>query len=69
MGVLSCNRNGCQNIMCDRYSFTHGYICDDCFEELVETRPDSIAAFMAAEKPEQRPDLRAFYDKEFPVSQ
>lgn len=36
MSVLSCNRNGCENVMCDRYSYTFGYLCDECFEELVQ---------------------------------
>lgn len=51
MGVLQCNRNGCENIMCDRLSHTHGYICFECFEELVslgiETHPDD---FMKSKK-------------------
>ena len=34
MGVLACYRNGCTNIMCDRYSHEHGYICYDCFAVL-----------------------------------
>ena len=35
MGVLECDRKECDNIMCDRYSRDYGYICSDCFEELV----------------------------------
>lgn len=35
MGVMGCDRFNCQNIMCDRYSDEHGYICNDCFEELL----------------------------------
>ncbi len=35
MGVMRCHRNDCENVMCDRYNDTHGYICDDCFEGLV----------------------------------
>ena len=35
MSVLQCNRHGCPNIMCDRYSERYGYICRDCFDELV----------------------------------
>lgn len=35
MSVLPCNRHGCENIMCDRHSIEYGYICDECFEELV----------------------------------
>ena len=39
MGVvlLKCDRKGCENILCDRYSYTYGYICDECFEELVRS--------------------------------
>lgn len=36
MSVLSCRRHRCENIMCDRYSYEFGYICDECFEELKE---------------------------------
>ena len=36
MSVLACSREGCRNIMCDRYSFRHGYICHECYDELVE---------------------------------
>ena len=35
MGVMSCSRRDCEHIMCDRYSTKYGYICDECFEELV----------------------------------
>lgn len=35
MSVLACNRYRCNNIMCDRLSSEHGYICDDCFDELI----------------------------------
>lgn len=35
MSVLACCRNGCDNVMCDRLSHEHGYICNDCFDELV----------------------------------
>ena len=34
MGVLACDRSGCENVMCDRYSNTYGYICNSCFDEL-----------------------------------
>jgi hypothetical protein len=36
MGVLACDRDGCTNIMCDRYSHNFGYICGDCFSEMVD---------------------------------
>lgn len=35
MGVRHCARKGCEAIMCDRYSSAYGYICDNCFDELV----------------------------------
>lgn len=34
MSVLLCNRRGCNNTY-DRVSSEHGYICDDCFDELI----------------------------------
>ena len=34
MGVLACDRQGCENIMCDYYSHTHGYLCYSCMNEL-----------------------------------
>lgn len=51
MSVLSCDRLGCENVMCDRYSSTHGYICDECFEDLVNTGPETnIKQFMNTHK-------------------
>ena len=35
MGVLTCDRRGCENVMCDRGNGQY-YICWDCFEELVK---------------------------------
>ena len=35
MSVLACNRDYCENVMCSRMSVEHGYICDECFNELV----------------------------------
>lgn len=40
MGMLNCSRRGCSNIMCYRYSPQYGYICDDCFDELVALGSD-----------------------------
>lgn len=55
MGVMECFRNGCDNIMCDRLSHEHGYICNDCFDELVAAMeiagsPMIVGAFMATPK-------------------
>ena len=35
LGVLACSRSECENVMCSRYSPTFGYLCDECFDELV----------------------------------
>jgi hypothetical protein len=53
MSVLSCCRYGCENIMCDRYSSEHGYICDECFEELRLGGRQNIETFMESKKPRQ----------------
>lgn len=63
MSVLACSRQGCENIMCDKYSYIYGYICDECFEGLVVyvdekyTGPDGhpldflIKCYMIGSKP------------------
>lgn len=33
MGVMSCHRNECENIMCDTYVDSIGYVCDECQKE------------------------------------
>lgn len=51
MGILACDRNGCDNIMCSRYSNYFGYICYDCFQELRDTKNVlTIGDFMQSEK-------------------
>lgn len=55
MGVMACDRDGCTNIMCDRCILHNTmYICDQCYEELVElkerwTRTDWDAPLTIAE--------------------
>ena len=34
MGVMECNRTGCDNIMCSAYHSETGYICYSCLAEL-----------------------------------
>lgn len=36
MSVLTCDRRCCDNIMCNRYSHQFGYLCNECFEKLVD---------------------------------
>ena len=69
MSVLSCDRNGCENIMCNRLSDEYGYICNDCFEELVNMGPDiPIQLFMRTPKGKRInvEAARARYEVEFP---
>lgn len=55
MGVMECSRKGCDNILCDRYSTTYGYICQECFGELTELGINAdIEAFMASSKRRQK---------------
>ena len=70
MGVKACSRKGCNNIMCDRYSSTFGYICDECFEELVKS-PADIMIFLDTPKSinpfqgvHRRAHLAAIFPKE-----
>ena len=47
MSVMECDRIGCDNVMCDRMSHEYGYICNDCFTELISTGLcTNIEAFM-----------------------
>jgi hypothetical protein len=47
MGELSCNRCDCDNVMCDRFSHNYGYICSECFSELIGLGPETnIKSFM-----------------------
>lgn len=36
MGVMSCSRSGCSNIMCDTYVEGVGYVCKECQAEFKE---------------------------------
>ena len=35
MGVLACDRNGCENIMCDILVMGTYYVCEECAEEFI----------------------------------
>jgi hypothetical protein len=65
MGVMSCRRNGCDNIMCNRYSYEYGYICNDCFEELLQSRL-SISEFMDTHTHKFKYNRFDEMDREFP---
>ena len=46
MGVLPCDRVGCDGIMCDFLSYKFGYLCRDCLEELIAGGMSDIRSFM-----------------------
>lgn len=79
MSVLECNRENCQNIMCDRYSSEFGYICNECFNELIlwmlrysdESPMEVIRDFMDSEKGNIYPcemDVFEYVNDVFPMS-
>ena len=66
MGVKSCGRFNCENIMCDRLSSKHGYICDECFDELIATGPRTdIDNFMKSKKNDEKEESVARYNAVF----
>lgn len=36
MGVKTCSRNGCEEIMCHTYINEIGYVCNDCRQEFID---------------------------------
>lgn len=61
MGVLACDRRGCDNIMCDYYHNSYGYLCSDCISELQEyldTGALDVGRFMYSHKKDTyKPDF------------
>lgn len=62
MGVMICNRNGCDSILCDRYSEIFGYICNECFAKMCRNHLHPIE-FMASKKDDTE---ELSYDQIFP---
>lgn len=67
MSVLACCRRDCPNIMCDRLSGEHGYICHECFEELVSLGVQTdINVFLDSPKKNANKDAaRAYFETIF----
>jgi hypothetical protein len=56
--------------MCDRYSSRYGYLCGDCFAELVDKGDDvDIDDFLHSEpsKRKDKPDTFKKWDDEFSI--
>lgn len=70
MGFNKCSRYGCKNVMCERRSEKYGYLCNECFDELVNLKlPEivSVQCFMDSDKRFQQKDVDyyKYYDEEF----
>lgn len=47
MSVIQCDKEGCDNIMSEYESQKHGYLCEQCYETLVASGPNTnIEKFM-----------------------
>ena len=67
MGVMGCNRFDCDNVLCDRLSHDYGYICDECFDELVSLGVNTrIDFFMDSRKRQKgvKNDPKSFFENE-----
>lgn len=67
---MTCAVHGCDNMLCQRFSYRYGYICDRHFQQLIDLGPRvNVARFMAGSHrhPADR-DQRAIerYNTEFP---
>lgn len=69
MSVMQCSRGNCINIMCNRYAEGYGYICNECFNELVMRGVHmDIPAFMSSNiHPKEKEAAYAYFDAIFPA--
>ena len=67
--MSACDRKGCNNVMCERFSHEYGYICWECFNELVLSGPETnIGVFMNTTKKANRKEAaQARFNVEFPL--
>lgn len=66
MGVMSCDRLGCENIMCQRMTPCGNYICWECVSEFqtvmggrkrtVSKFKKKLEKFLKTRKPDEKPD-------------
>jgi hypothetical protein len=66
MSVLQCDRTGCENIMCDRLSDEYGYLCWECFNELLASGTLDIEKFMNGPRATLHKPNPETYNKIFP---
>jgi len=66
MSVMKCDRKGCENTNCQRHSNEHGYLCNNCFNELIKYGPTvDVRLFMGSMIPNIE-SARARFNIEFP---
>ena len=58
MGVMQCDRNYCENILCEHHSNDYGYLCNECFQELINSEL-SIDEFIQTRKKSLRKDYES----------
>lgn len=62
MGVMACDREWCDNIMCDRISDERQeYICQECFDELVQLGPSTDLDDFMTSRPQRAAPFLASY--------
>lgn len=71
MGVMSCYRKNCDNIMCDIYITDIGYICYDCQKEFGEKKYKTETKLLKALKEfmsTRKSDFKADYNESISLS-
>ena len=59
---MSCNRMGCDNIMCDTYVYNVGYVCKECQKEFkVYVKTHNVDAYTEGKI---KKELQAFMETE-----
>jgi hypothetical protein len=53
MSVMGCDRKGCEMVMCHRHNRDYGYICHECFQELLDSTLD-VEDVMVSKKDSNR---------------
>lgn len=66
MGSMQCDRDGCENVCCTRYSERFGYICHECFDALVAIGSLDVQGFMDSPKEAAMPP--EVFQEMFPYS-
>jgi hypothetical protein len=71
MGMVRCYKKNCQNILCGRFSHKYGYLCNECFDELIKSGPETnLDNFMGKpfqEEKDRRIAAETRFNTEFPL--